>query len=74
MSYSKDCISFKVCDKRNIHTDSKLEEFTHFLSVIVNEEHGRISKIIERNDFILNAANEQLKLPRTSPSSCRTVS
>merc|ERR1719361_2108658 len=60
MSSSKDCISFNVWDKLNIHIDSKHEEFTHFLPLIINEVHGRrvakilttqIAKIIERNGF-----------------------
>ena len=60
LSYSKDCISFNVWDKLNIHIDSKHEEFTHFLPLIINEEHGKrvsktlttqIAKIIERNGF-----------------------
>jgi len=60
LSYSKDCISFNVWDKLSIHIDSKHEEFTHFLPLIINEEHGRrvtktlttqIAKIIERNGF-----------------------
>merc|ERR1719242_2252682 len=65
MSSSKDCISFNVWDKLNIHIDSKHEEFTHFLPLIINEEHGKrsatilttqIAKIIERNGFLAEYA------------------
>eukprot|EP00485_Elphidium_margaritaceum_P022900 CAMPEP_0202710562 /NCGR_PEP_ID=MMETSP1385-20130828/22520_1 /ASSEMBLY_ACC=CAM_ASM_000861 /TAXON_ID=933848 /ORGANISM="Elphidium margaritaceum" /LENGTH=1596 /DNA_ID=CAMNT_0049370129 /DNA_START=389 /DNA_END=5179 /DNA_ORIENTATION=- len=41
VSSSNDCISWSVWDKLHIHIDSKHEEFTHFLPIVVNEAHGR---------------------------------
>eukprot|EP01083_Nonionella_stella_P178504 630770_1 len=49
LSASRDCISFNVWDpnKLNIQIDSKHIEYTHFLPLIINEEHGkRINKLL----------------------------
>eukprot|EP01083_Nonionella_stella_P151595 484563_1 len=49
LSSSRDCISFHVWDpnKLNIQMDSKHIEYTHFLPLIINEEHGkRINKLL----------------------------